>query len=133
MARYNDTNGNTWNSAEEALEDFLNELPYLTEEETETVFQFTNHENNAADNLKAIAYGITYAGLDDRFEGDNYPVPAEAHLQTWEDMYDMLKALGVSEEALTLITAINGSSTDTMESTLYARFGYRSFDQLEGE
>ena len=75
MALYGDTNGNQWDDAESALEGFLSELPYLSDEETESVFQFTNHASSAAENLKAIAYGVTYSGLDDRFAGDNYPVP----------------------------------------------------------
>lgn len=72
---YVDANGWTFDSAEEALQSFLYELPDLTEEETETVFQFTDRRSDAATNLRAIAYGITYAGLDYRFSGDNYPVP----------------------------------------------------------
>lgn len=70
-----DTNGNEWDTAEEALDDFLNDLPYLDDDETETVFQFTRYDMAAAENLRAIAYGVTYAGLDYKFSGDNYPVP----------------------------------------------------------
>lgn len=73
--RYHDTNGNIWDSAEEALEEFLSELPCLTDEETEEVFQFTDRSATAEMNLQAIAYGVTYAGLDPRFTGDNYPIP----------------------------------------------------------
>lgn len=73
--KYTDTRGVIYESAEEALEDFLNELPYLTDEEHETVFQFTSRQATAAENLQAIAYGVTYAGLDERFTGNNYPIP----------------------------------------------------------
>jgi hypothetical protein len=73
-----DANGNEWTTAEEALADFLGELPDLTPEETEMVFQFTRYNYPAERNLTAIEYGITYAGLDARFAGDNYPVPQYA-------------------------------------------------------
>lgn len=73
---YADARGVEWDTAEEALEEFLSDLPDLTEGETETVFQFTLRGAHAAFNLAAIAYGVTYAGLDDKFGGDNYPVPA---------------------------------------------------------
>lgn len=74
-SRYADTNGNEWDTAEEALKEFIEDLPDLTDEETESVFQFTNREGTAAQNLAAIAHGVVYSGLSDRFEGDNYPVP----------------------------------------------------------
>lgn len=73
--KYTDTRGVIFASAEEALEDFLSELPHLTDEESETVFQFTHWQASAEKNLQAIAYGVTYSGLDDRFAGDNYPIP----------------------------------------------------------
>ena len=75
MTKYSDTNGNEYANATEALEAFLGDMPDLTDEETETVFQFTHYQATPAHNLDALAYGITYAGLDDRFAGDNYPVP----------------------------------------------------------
>lgn len=75
MAAYRDTNGNEWPDAESALAEFLSDLPDLTEDETETVFQFTDHAADAATNLAAIAHGVTYAGMDHKFSGDNYPVP----------------------------------------------------------
>ena len=74
--RYLDILGNTYETAELALQDFCDDLPYLTEEETEAVFQFTQHDADAAHNLRGIAYGITYAGLSDKFEG--YPVATPA-------------------------------------------------------
>jgi len=73
--RYNDTNGNEWKSADDALGEFLSELPDMTEEEIETVFQFTDRGASAERNLAGIAYGIVYAGMSDTFEGNNYPVP----------------------------------------------------------
>ena len=72
MSTYTDTLGNVYESAEEA---FLSDLPYLTNKEQETVFQFTRHRYTAAENLQAIAYGVSYAGLDELFTGDNYPIP----------------------------------------------------------
>lgn len=75
MAIYRDSNGNVWLDAESALTDFLADLPELSELESESVFQFTDYRSDAASTLAAIAYGVTYSGLDARFAGDNYPVP----------------------------------------------------------
>lgn len=47
----------------------------------------------------------------------------------WNDLVN----LGVSEETLKIVTAINGYSLETMESILYAVTGYRTFEQLEEE
>ena len=57
----------------------------------------------------------------------------DATTLTIEDMWDMLKDLGVSEQALQLITDINGYNKDTMCDVLYWQTGYRSFEQLEEE
>jgi hypothetical protein len=72
---YRDERGVEWDTAEEALADFLSDLPDLTEDETEEVFQFTSSESSAADNLKAISYGIVYSGNFLKFQ--HYPVPEE--------------------------------------------------------
>ena len=45
-------------------------------------------------------------------------------------MWDALIELGVSEQTLQIVSAINGYSTETMESVLYAHTAYRSFDQI---
>ena len=81
--RYLDTLGNTYETAELALQDFCDNLPYLTEEETGAVFQFTRYDADAAHNLEGIAYGIAYGGLSDKFEG--YPVATPAPML--EDSY----------------------------------------------
>ena len=47
-----------------------------------------------------------------------------------DDMWDELISLGVSEQALQIITSINGYSSETMTDILYAHTGYRSFDQI---
>lgn len=49
--------------------------------------------------------------------------------QAWDTLINM----GVSEETLQIITAINGYTLETLEDVLYAAYGYRSFDQLEDE
>lgn len=50
------------------------------------------------------------------------------------EMWDyLMETVGVSEETLQVVTAINGYSTDTMEAVLYATTGYRDFDQMEDE
>lgn len=78
---FKDANGNAWDTAEEALEEFISDLPYLTDNEIEKVFKFTDGNSDAASNLSAIAYGVKYSGLDYKFEGDNYPVPFNADVQ----------------------------------------------------
>lgn len=49
---------------------------------------------------------------------------------TIEEAWNELMEMGVSEDALRLVSAINGYSLDTMEAILYAHTGYRSFDQV---
>jgi hypothetical protein len=51
-----------------------------------------------------------------------------------EEKWDYLEENGIAtKDELRLITNINGYSTGTMEDVLYAKTGYRSFDQLEEE
>ena len=48
------------------------------------------------------------------------------------DMYDYLVDNSIAtEEEIKLVTRINGDNIDTYENILYARIGYRSFEQLE--
>lgn len=51
---------------------------------------------------------------------------------TNDAMWDTLVGLGVSEQTLQIISAINGYRAETLEDVLYAHTGYRSFDQLGG-
>ena len=48
-------------------------------------------------------------------------------------MWDALLDMGVEEQTLKIVTAINGYSRETMEYVLYAHTGYRTFEQLEEE
>lgn len=49
-------------------------------------------------------------------------------------MYDYLVYNGIAtDEEIKLVTQINGDNIDTYESILYARTGYRNFEQLEEE
>jgi hypothetical protein len=48
-------------------------------------------------------------------------------------IWDKLLELGISEDTLQIITNINGYNEDTLNSVLYARFGYRSIEQMEEE
>ena len=51
-----------------------------------------------------------------------------------EQMWDHLEGnMIATKNELILITNINGYSKETMKDVLYARTGYRSFDQLEEE
>lgn len=48
-----------------------------------------------------------------------------------EELYDFLIDNGiVSEETLAVVTSINGTSLDTLESILYVKTGYRSLNQI---
>ena len=49
------------------------------------------------------------------------------------EKWDVLIEMGVNEETLDIITSINGYNLQTLEDVLYAKFGYRSFEQLERE
>lgn len=46
-------------------------------------------------------------------------------------LYDLLIDLGMfTKDELNLLTYINGFNMETLEDALYARYGYRSADQL---
>lgn len=49
-----------------------------------------------------------------------------------EQLYDYLIETGVAtEEEVALVTSINGTNIDTLESILYSRTGYRSLEQIK--
>ena len=48
-----------------------------------------------------------------------------------DKMWDTLLDLGVSDQTLKIVTAINGYTKETMKDVLYAHTGYRSFKQLK--
>ena len=50
---------------------------------------------------------------------------------TFEEMWNALLELGVSEETIQVVVKINGAYEKTLEDILYATRGYRSFEQLE--
>jgi len=51
-----------------------------------------------------------------------------------EELYDFLIDNGiVSEETLAVVTSINGTNLDTLESILYVKTGYRSLEQIREE
>lgn len=54
-------------------------------------------------------------------------------MENLNEKWDILVEMGVSEETLDIITSINGYNLQTLEDVLYAKFGYRSFEQLERE
>lgn len=73
---YRDTNGNEWDTAEEAIDEFVKNLPYLTGEDEHRVFQGTVYNATAEWNLDRIHNNIAkHPHLTARFTGDNYPVP----------------------------------------------------------
>ena len=53
---------------------------------------------------------------------------------TTSEMWDYLTESGIAtENELCLVTCINGYNEETMLDVLYARTGYRNFEQLEAE
>ena len=50
---------------------------------------------------------------------------------TFEEMWEALLKLGVSEETIQVVVKINGAYEETLEDILYATRGYRSFEQVE--
>lgn len=45
-------------------------------------------------------------------------------------MWDKLLEMGVSEDALQIITSINGYNEETLEDVLYVVSGERSFEEV---
>ena len=51
-----------------------------------------------------------------------------------DKLYDYLLEYNIcTEDELALVTSINGTNINTLESILYSRTGYRSLEQIEGE
>jgi len=51
-------------------------------------------------------------------------------MNKFEEFYDYLVDYGVvTEDEISLVCSINGSSVDTLNSILYSRVGYRSLEQ----
>lgn len=53
-----------------------------------------------------------------------------AKTMTTAEMWDALEEMGVSEQALQVVTNINGYSEQTMRDVLYVVAGCHDFDQL---
>ena len=54
----------------------------------------------------------------------------EKEMKVWE----RLEAEGIaSDDEIRLVTDINGLSVETLNDILYARTGYRDFDQMDEE
>ena len=50
------------------------------------------------------------------------------------DLYDELIQLDLfTQDELDLVSAINGRSVETLNDCIYARFGYRNFEQMKEE
>ena len=47
-----------------------------------------------------------------------------------DKMWDELLLLGVSEQTIQIVVAINGYTKEVLKDILYAHTGYRSFGQL---
>lgn len=55
-------------------------------------------------------------------------------MDNFNELFDNLIDMGFfTEDELVLVTNINGSTVDTLNDCIYARYGYRSFAQMVGE
>lgn len=53
-------------------------------------------------------------------------------LQDFDNMYDsLLEYFIATEDEIRLVCAINGSSVDSLNSILYVKTGYRTWEQYE--
>ena len=50
-----------------------------------------------------------------------------------EQMWDRLIEMGVDEDVLKVVTSINGYNETSLNDILYAKFGYRDFEQMDEE
>lgn len=52
-------------------------------------------------------------------------------MDNFNELFDSLIDMGFfTEDELVLVTNINGSTIDTLNDCIYARYGYRSFEQM---
>ena len=55
-------------------------------------------------------------------------------MKSLEQIWEYITERGIAtEEELQLITSINGYNEEALNDVLYARTGYRSIEQMEGE
>ena len=52
---------------------------------------------------------------------------------TLDEMWDDLIEYGIPEDAIRIVTNINGYKADTMRDILYSETGYRTFEQWHSE
>jgi hypothetical protein len=96
--KYRDAQGRVWGSAEEALTDFVSDLPAMTDEETENLFSATRHDADAATNLDAIRFAATYHGLAGDVLG-YYPIPEPSPGWYWWESGDKSVAYMMADDA----------------------------------
>lgn len=52
-------------------------------------------------------------------------------MDSFNELFDNLIDMGFfTEDELVLVTNINGSTIDTLNDCIFARYGYRSFQQM---
>jgi len=84
------------------------------------------------ESTKKVIKEATEDEIDDEFEDDEED--ADDGDLTTEEMHDKLVEMGIAtEEEVQLVTSINGYNDEAMLDILYARTGYRNFDQMENE
>lgn len=89
-------------------------------------------EEHKKESTKKVIKESTEDEIDDDFEDDE-DVNDDTDLST-EEMHDKLVEMGIAtEEEVQLVTSINGYNEEAMLDILYARTGYRNFDQMENE
>lgn len=86
-------------------------------------------EEHKKESTKKVIKEATEDEIGDDFEDDE-----EDNDLTTEEMHDKLVEMGIAtEEEVQLVTSINGYNDEAMLDILYARTGYRNFDQMENE
>lgn len=89
-------------------------------------------EEQKKESTKKVIKEATEDVIDDEFEDDEEDED-DGDLTT-EEMHDKLVEMGIAtEEEVQLVTSINGYNDEAMLDILYARTGYRNFDQMENE
>lgn len=90
-------------------------------------------EEQKKESTKKVIKEATEDVIDDDFEDDEEEDEDDGDLTT-EEMHDKLVEMGIAtEEEVQLVTSINGYNDEAMLDILYARTGYRNFDQMENE
>ena len=138
-------------SLEERLNDITDNIKKLEQEIADAIERndFKTYANKVAfkndlvrekmqlkNKLAALKQLKIDRGIKEATEGEsmNKKVINENYYNDVEEAYDILIEYGIAtEDEINLVCSIIGYNMETMEDILYARTGYRSFDQLLDE